>query len=455
MGPSKKQIFALANATKRINMFVGPVRSGKTFVANTLFLEQCYSVSYDKFLLSGQTKETLKRNVTTDIIKLIGKDNCTYNENLGELKFSKDGETRVIYCLGAADEPSLKKIQGGTFGGWYADELPLQQKSFRDMARTRLSVPKSKIYWTMNPDSPFHDVYTDYISSSAPKNKEVFLLNFLLDDNPSLTEEYKHELRTSYSGVFYRRMILGEWCLAEGVIYDMFSESSCVIDYEPQIIKYFVSCDYGTASTFVLLLFGVDASGIVYVLDEWSWDAKEKLQQKTDGEFLVELKKFIAGIPVSTIYPDPSATSFIALLKQNGFIVGDTDNDVITGIRIVGNGFKTANLKVHKRCVKLIKEVSSAYVWDDRAQLKGVDKPLKKNDHCSDTLRYGYVTHTLRGHSALSVASVDEVYHTRVQQHIIDSHHDDISRTFAVRHKIPGGFQSWLKRKRLGRLRLQ
>ena len=448
MGPSPKQIEALRSSNQRINIFEGPVRSGKTYAANILFVEQCFSVDYDKFLLTGKTKETLKRNVTLDLIKLIGSENCHYNSNLGELTYKVSGSSRTIFCVGAFDEKSEEKVRGATFGSWYADELTLQPKNFRDTARTRLSVPNSRMIWTMNPDSPYHDVYTDYI---LPKSENVLKIQFCLDDNPILTEEYKTELRTTYSGVFYRRMILGEWCLAEGVIYDMFSKELCIVNEEPTIVKYFVSCDYGTASTFVLLLFGVDIRGVVYVLDEWSWDAREKLQQKTDGEFLKELQKFTAGIPISTIYPDPSATSFIALLKQNGYSVGETDNDVINGIRVVGNGFKIGALKIHLRCTKLEKEVSSAYVWDEKAQLKGLDKPLKKNDHHVDTLRYGYVTHILHGHPALSTSSVNVVQRTGVQQKVDEK--QESNGRFDWRHQINRGFQSWLRRKRLSRSR--
>ena len=69
---SPKQQLALKQATKRINLFEGPVRSGKTFCADILFLEQCYLIPFDKFLLTGKTKDTLKRNVTEDLIKMIG-----------------------------------------------------------------------------------------------------------------------------------------------------------------------------------------------------------------------------------------------------------------------------------------------------------------------------------------------------------------------------------------------
>lgn len=403
-----------------------------------MFVEQCFTVDYDKFLLTGKTKETLKRNVTLDIIKLIGSDNCNYNANLGELTYKVRGEPRTIFCIGAFDDKSEEKVRGSTFGGWYADEITLQPKNFRDTSRTRLSIPGSRILWTMNPDSPYHDLYTDYITKDSP---DVLKMKFCLDDNPILTEAYKQELRTTYSGVFYRRMILGEWCLAEGVIYDMFSSALCLVDSVPEITKYFVACDYGTASTFVLLLFGVGVDGVVYILNEWSWDAKEKLCQKTDGEFLKELQQFTNGINISVIYPDPSATSFIALLKQNGYVVGETDNDVINGIRTVGNGLKTGKLKVHRQCVKLEKELSSAYVWDPSAQLKGLDKPLKKNDHHADTARYGFVTHMLHGHPALSTSSISSVQKSAVQQKVEES-----KDRFGWRNKR-ARFDSWLKRK--------
>lgn len=395
---SSKQKQALKEGTKRINLFEGCVRSGKTFVANTLFLEQMYSVPYDKFLLTGKTKDTLKRNVTEDLIKIIGASKCEYNAHMGELKYKVGNENRTVYCVGALDERSVGRIQGGTFGSWYADERVTHPENFCEMARTRLSVPSSRIFWTCNPDSPYHPVYKNYIEKRDTRD-DLCHIHFDIEDNPSLTEEYKDELKNTFTGIFYRRMILGEWVLAEGIIYDSFGYQH-IIDYSPEIKKFFISIDYGTASVTVFLLFGLGVDGKVYVLKEWYHDAEASRYQMTDPELVQALRKFISfnnldENDIWRIFPDPSASSFIIELKHAGFPVYAADNDVLSGIRTVSSGFYKNNLLIHKSCETLISEISNSYVWDDKAKKRGEDSPLKRNDHRSDTLRYGYYTYKL------------------------------------------------------------
>ena len=452
---SPKQQLALKKATKRINLFEGCVRSGKTFCANTLFLEQCYLIPFDKFLLTGKTKDTLKRNVTEDLIKMIGNKSCEYNAHMGELSYKVGKENRKIYCVGALDERSIGRIQGGTFGSWYADERVTHPENFAEMARTRLSVPESRMFWTCNPDSPYHPVYKEYIEKRESRS-DLFHLHFELEDNPVLTEEYKDELRNTFTGIFYRRMILGEWVLAEGIIYDMFSFHHIVTEV-PRILKYWISADYGTASVTVYLLFGLGEDGKIYVLKEWYHEALATRKQLTDPELVVAMNKFTKDIEIWRIFPDPSATSFIAELKKAGYSVLEADNEVIDGIRAVSSGFHNNELLIHQDCKTLISEVSNSYVWDDRARLRGEDKPLKKNDHRSDALRYGYRTyklHSFSGSSATSVAVPGILtQHLSTQRDKVNDYianREDIpnGRFGWRRNRIPGG-NSWLKRKRI------
>ena len=103
---------------------------------------------------------------------------------------------------------------------------------------------------------------------------------------------------------------------AEGIIYDMFSFHHIVIEI-PRISKYWVSADYGTASVTVYLLFGLGEDGKVYVLKEWYHEAVSSRKQLTDPELVVAMNKFTKDIEIWRIFPDPSATSFIAELKSS------------------------------------------------------------------------------------------------------------------------------------------
>ena len=65
---------------------------------------------------------------------------------------------------------------------------------------------------------------------------------------------------------------------------------------------------------------------------------------------------------------------------------------MLEGIRFVSKELSNENLLIDKYCKNLIKELGT-YSWDEKAQKRGEDKPLKQNDHAADALRYALFTH--------------------------------------------------------------
>ena len=85
---------------------------------------------------------------------------------------------------------------------------------------------------------------------------------------------------------------------------------------------------------------------------------------------------------------DPSAASFKTALRRERYKTKNADNDVIDGVREVSTLMGEGMLKVSTECENLINEIH-LYSWDQRKQEKGIDMPLKENDHALDALRYG------------------------------------------------------------------
>ena len=118
-------------------------------------------------------------------------------------------------------------------------------ESFVNQATGRCSVDGSKFWFNCNPDGPYHWFKTNWIDKQEEKN--ILYLHFTMDDNLSLSEKIKKRYAGMYSGIFYKRYILGLWVVAEGIIYSMFDKEKHVVkasDY--QYKEYYVSCDYGT-----------------------------------------------------------------------------------------------------------------------------------------------------------------------------------------------------------------
>lgn len=210
-----------------------------------------------------------------------------------------------------------------------------------------------------------------------------------MDDNLSLDESIKKRYRSMYSGVFYKRYILGLWTVAEGVIYDMFDQSKHVYNKLIDFIfgDNYISIDYGTQNATVFLLWQKGKDGIWYCVKEFYYSGRDSKKQKTDSEFADELQKFTEGIRIKEVIVDPSAASFIAELKKRNFKIRKAKNDVLDGIRFVGTLLNEEKIAFNSSCVNTLKEFSS-YIWDSKAMDRGEDKPIKQNDHAMDAVRY-------------------------------------------------------------------
>jgi PBSX family phage terminase large subunit len=312
---------------------------------------------------------------------------------------------RRIYLCSANDDRSQERIRGLTLAGAYCDELTLFPESFFVMLLSRLRIKGARLFATTNPDSPYHWLKVGYIDRKEQLNFKDF--KFELDDNITLDPDYVTSIKTEYTGLWYRRFILGEWCQAEGAIYDMFREEKHVInpeDVPSSFDKVIVSIDYGTANPFVALVLGVKYNTPksqsvqpsisvqpaieVTVIDEYYYSSTAAMKQKTDSEYCQALIDFMKPYAPSYIVIDPSAASFKVECYRNNLNVVDAVNDVLDGIRIVANALTNGALKISRNCPNLIGEIPN-YVWDKKAQLNGIDKPVKVLDHALDALRYG------------------------------------------------------------------
>jgi len=223
-----------------------------------------------------------------------------------------------------------------------------------------------------------------------------------MDDNLSLSQSIKDRYKRNYSGVFYKRYIEGEWCQAEGLVYDMFDEARNVIRHSDipyeDIIQWWVCSDYGTGNATTFLIQGRTIDFTYYTIGEYFYDGHTH-EQKTDLEYSNDLIDFIEkykpytnlGYADIRVFVDPSAASFKTQLRRHRMKVINANNDVIDGIRYVGTKLKAGESYVSDKCVNTIREFYS-YVWDEKAQLRGEDKPKPENDHCLDAYRYGHYT---------------------------------------------------------------
>lgn len=392
----------------------GAIRSGKTVSMSLSFVMWAMS-SFDgqNFAMCGKTIGSFRRNVLFWLKLMLRSRGYTVSDNRVDnlVIISRGGITNYFYLFGGKDERSQDLIQGITLAGVFFDEVALMPESFVNQATGRCSVDGSKMWFNCNPDGPYHWFKVNWINKAvgylgAEKAgqlekeaegrgenaglKKLLYLHFTMDDNLSLSETIKLRYRNLYRGVFFKRYILGLWAMAEGVIYDMFSNEKHVLKNLDGLIwtnDYYVSCDYGTQNATVFLLWRKTTAGVWVCIREYYYSGRDKSIQKTDIEYAGDLQKFLDEIKVKAVIVDPSASSFIAQLKKLGFHVKKANNDVLDGIRLVGTLMNQEKILFHESCENTIQEFAS-YVWDAKAVERGEDKPLKQADHAVDAVRY-------------------------------------------------------------------
>lgn len=367
----------------------GSVRSGKTLAMSTSFILWAMSdFSGCLFGMAGKTIGSFRKNVLRDLKKVLAGEGYAVRDRRADnlLEISKNGVANTFEIFGGKDEASQDLIQGRTLAGLLLDEATLMPRSFVDQAMARCSVDGSRIWMNCNPAGPFHWLKTDFIDSAGEKN--LLHIHFDLDDNKTLSDRIKSRLRSLYTGLFYKRYILGLWVMAAGIIYDMFDRSRHVIDAGAMTFRhYIVSIDYGTNNPCTFGFYGYNFFAQIVLIKEYYYDSAKEGKQKTDGEYADDLEEFIKDCKVEKIYCDPSAASFIAELKRRGLPVYQAENDVLEGIRLVAEKLTNDGFLIDRGCIKTIEEFES-YSWDTKAQKRGEDKPIKEHDHAMDRNRY-------------------------------------------------------------------
>lgn len=383
ISPKQKKILAFPYTKYDVLICDGAIRTGKTMLMVIAFIDWAMrEFKGQRFGICSKTVDSACKNIISPYLALTywkGKYSVKWRRTEKVLIITKGKTENIFEVFGGRDESSFALIQGRTLAGVLIDEVALQPRSFVEQACARCSIDNSKLWFNCNPASPQHWFYTEWICQ--PETHNAVRLHFMLEDNPSLSEQIIDRYKSMYTGIFYQRYILGEWVLAEGLVYE-FGEDN-ITDEQPQGAEYYISVDYGTLNPFSAGLWSVTGAKATRI-KEYYYSGRETQHQKTDEEYCDAVEELAKGYKIARVIVDPSAASFITALSKRGFAVIKANNDVLDGIRIVSRMLKNGNIMIHRSCTNCIREFG-LYSWDDRSS---VDSVLKENDHSMDDLRY-------------------------------------------------------------------
>lgn len=374
-----------ADYTREAIVCDGAVRSGKTLAMGlSFFLWAMVCFDGRRFGVCGKTIASLRRNVLSEILPKLHAMGADWKEKRSEnlVTVTFQGHRNRFYIFGGRDESSASLIQGVTFAGVLLDEAALMPRSFVEQACARCSVAGSRLWFNCNPAGPSHWFYREWILGAEKRN--CLRLHFTMEDNPSLTSAIRARYERLYSGVFYRRFIRGEWAQAEGRVYDFFEQEMVRPVPQGEFARWFISCDYGTVNPTSMGLWGLQ-DGVWYRVKEFYFDSRREQRQMTDAEYAAALERLADGRPLAAVIVDPSAASFIEVLRRRGLRVKKAENDVLSGIRLTADLLKRGKIVICDGCDDLIREMDE-YVWD--LSCPSGDRVRKEHDHAMDEMRY-------------------------------------------------------------------
>lgn len=410
---SPKQARSLVRSTAKFNIWSGAIRSGKTFSSTIRWLHFLADPPKGgEFVMVGRTRDSIARNVISPM-----QDPNIFGELADHVHYTSGAPFamilgRKVYVLGASDSKAEKTIRGMTLAGAYVDEITILSEEFFTQLIGRLSVPKAQLFGTTNPDNPSHWLKKKFLDRIGPDQEAGQLHNwkswfFRLTDNPTLTAAYRESIEAGFTGLFYKRFVLGQWVAAEGAVYDVFDPQHHVRDldvmcqgHKNPIVKYLcIGLDYGTTNPTAAILLGLTQNGELYAVDEWCYAPSDRALRKTDAQLSEGLRDWIGkrhddynyDATEAPVVLDPAAASFHIQLRHDRVATVSADNDVLYGIRTVTSLLGSDKLFINPRCERLIEEFSG-YTWDPQATSEGRDAVIKAHDHALDALRYAIVT---------------------------------------------------------------
>ena len=383
LSPKQRQVMLWWQKNYDAIICDGAVRSGKTFCMGVAFLLWAMTCFHGRqFALCGKTIGALRRNLLYDALPEVERVGVRCEERRSENSFTLrwGGRSNRFLLFGGQDEGSAALIQGVTLAGLLLDEAALMPRSFVEQACARCSVPGSKLWFNCNPEGPEHWFYREWILKA--EERRALYLHFTMEDNPGLDEAVRERYQRLYSGIFYRRFVLGEWVTAEGRVYDFFDRRRDAAPVPPgRMEAWRVSVDYGTVNPTSMGLWG-RRNGVWYRVKEFYYDSRREGRLKTDAEYVRDLRALCGGKRVERVIVDPSAASFLAALRQAGFPVKAADNRVLDGIRVTAGMLREGGIVICRGCTDCLREME-LYCWES-----GKEAPRKENDHAMDDLRY-------------------------------------------------------------------
>lgn len=328
-----------------------------------------------------------------DVVMLSGRKEAPEYGVIDQLKIKNVFGGISVIGFKSCDQ-GREKFQGCSLDFVWFDEEP--PRDIYEECRMRVLDRRGDIFGTMTPLKGLTFVYGE-IFLNERNSPEVWCEFMSWKDNPFLDKRETKLLESSLSEEQLESRRDGRFRSGTGLVYPEFDETVNVTDpFEvPREWYDTVSIDPGLNNPLAALWFAADFDGNVYAVAEHYEAGRdvayhaEKIREissrlgwETDGRGRV--RALID--PAANQKTLAAAKSVSELFYEHGIAVNASVNkDIFSGIQRVKGYLRAADgksrLYIFRNCVNLVRELKS-YWWGEG------DRPVKKDDHCLDALRY-------------------------------------------------------------------
>lgn len=377
-------------------VYSGAVAAGKTLLLAHAGIRTCINNPGCKGIIGSLTYTQLSNVVFTVFKEELAKYQEILRENSIDIKLVKNiseshGKMKItfyndsiIYFLSMDKE---EKLRGYTIDFFCLDEpIEIDVRVFEQLlARMRGTKLKHRFaLLTTNPGAQTHWIYKKFYENESTKYHHIDTNSY---ENIFLPEGYIENMESSYDEDWKRRFLHGEWGAFEGQIYKGFIPSQHIISLEGipwKELRYkLAGVDWGVRNASCILVLGVTLDKRVFVLEEWY------ANEQTTVRVTEQIKRLDKKYDFRKVYVDPSAADLILQCQEVKLPVEKADNHVEPGIGKVKSLFDRDSIRIAENCTNLIRELQAYRYAKDRTGVDPTEKPIKKDDHSVDALRYG------------------------------------------------------------------
>lgn len=382
----------LVTTTERHRVYSGAVGAGKSRALCVAALMHVANNPKARFGLFRKTLVALKKSTLKTLIEgdgnappILPAGSFKHNKNENEIKVHGGGS--ILYS-GVETPEAVRSMNLSQAGIDEVTEMQFDDyNAVDDRVRLDIGTPLAVLSVT-NPGTPSHWL-AKMMGLSPDKQSPDPNCRLILtktSDNTYLPKEYIESFERHRGTVYYRRMVLGEWCGSDGMVYDRFMRDTHVrsVEWEP---KYrILGVDDGYTDPFTVIDMHVGTDKRVHVARETyetglvMSEKIERVKEYADEDTLVIVDSaapdLIESLRRAGVYARPCA-------KGAGSIAHGVN---LVQTRLAGDDTGTPSLTVSPTCTNTIREFET-YEWDAR---RGVlkDIPIDKDNHALDPIRY-------------------------------------------------------------------